>query len=358
MRKRFGVTILMAVIMVFAGQFLAPVSHVYAADKVVNVSGWGGALQKLFMDAIGPDLKRLTGAKIVYTPGKASETLAKVQAQKKRPQIDVAIATEVVGLQGSNFGLWAPLDPAIVTNIKNMYDYAIYPENKGLLWSANMFGMVYNPEALKEEGIPAPTSWFDLFKKEYQGKIIMGTITTDYGLDVLIMMAKIHGGNEKNIEPGFEAMKKLAPNIVSFEKIYARVGELFQARTAWIAPWSHASAFRMKKRGIPIDFVAPKEGTIISGNFVGLVENAPHPKEAQVFINLLLESKVLEVFAEKYATVPLNKTVKLKPEVAKYVPNKPEDLEKVVQVDWTYVNAHRAEWTERWFKEIESIAAK
>lgn len=329
----------------------------FADEKVVNVSGWGGALQKLFIEAIGPDLEKQTGAKIVYTPGKAAETLAKIQAQRSRPQIDVAITTEVVGLQGANLGLWAPLDPSIVTNMKDMYDYALYPDNKGVLWSANISGIAYNPEALRENGITPPDSYFDLFKEQYKGKIVVGTITTDYGLLALLIMAKIHGGSERDIDPGFKAMKKLAPSVLSFEKIFSRVGELFQSKTAWIAPWNHAGVFMMSKQGIPIKYVAPKEGVIISANFVGLVNNAPHPKDAQVFINLLLGSKVLEKFAETYSTIPLNKAIKLKPEVEEYVPNKPEIMNKVLPIDWQYVNEHRGEWTERWFKEVESVAS-
>jgi len=330
----------------------------WCEEKVVHVAGWAGELGKMFTDLIGPDMEGKFGVKIVYTSGKASENLAKIQAQRKNPQIDVAIVTEVVGIQGMKLGLWDPLDPKTVTNIRNMYETAIIPNHAGILWAANLFGMVYNPKVFSEKKFTLPTSYYDIFKPEYCGKVIVGPITTDYGLMALAMFAKLKGGGEKNIEPGFEIMKKLAPCILSYEKEATRVGDLFTAETGWIAPWSHAETFRMGKKGIPIKFVAPNEGTILMGNSVHMVKGCPNPKMAQEYINLLLGEKVLSAFARIYASVPLNKTIKLPSEVAEYVPNKPEILNKAIRIDWDYVSQKREEWSERWAKEIEPIKPK
>ncbi|MCC6320032.1 MAG: extracellular solute-binding protein [Phycisphaerales bacterium] len=328
-----------------------------ADDNVVNVAGWGGPLQKLFMDAIGPELKKQTGASIVYTPGKAAETLAKVIAQRQSPTIDVVIATEIIGLKGEELNLWASLDPATVTNLKHVYGSARMPGDKGVLWSANMVGIIYNPNALERHGIKPPTSWKDLFDPRLKGKVVLGTIGTDFGLQSLLMLARIHGGDEKNIEPGFVAMRRLAASVVSFEKEYTRVGELFDAQTAWVGVWSHAGAAQLAKRGVPIRFVAPAEGVVLTGNFVGVVDKAPHAKAAQSFVNLLLGEPVLNAFAEKYASIPMNKEVKLSAEIRKTLPGE-EAMSRVVSFDWRHINAHRDAWTERFGKEIETAVGR
>ncbi|MCC6194605.1 MAG: extracellular solute-binding protein [Burkholderiales bacterium] len=335
--------------------FAAGASSSSAAEDVVNVAGWGGPLQKLFIDTIGPELKKQTGASIVYTPGKSTETLAKVIAQQSNPTIDVAIATEIIGLKGDKLNLWASLDARSVPNLKDVYDYARMPDDKGVLWSANMIGIIYNPVALQKHGIKPPTSWNDLFDPRLKGKVILGAIGTDFGLQTLLMLAKVNGGNEKNIEPGFAAMKKLAASVLSFEREYTRVGELFDAQTAWIGVWSHAGAAQLAQRGVPIQFVAPKEGVVLTANYVGVVANAPHPKAAQAFVNLLLSEPVLKAFAEKYGAIPMNRNVKLPEEIQKKLPDQAA-MSRVVSFDWRHVNENRDAWTERFGKEIETVA--
>lgn len=324
-----------------------------APDDVVNVAGWGGPLQKLFVDSIGPELKKQTGATIVYTPGKAAETLAKVIAQRQEPSIDVVIATEIIGLKGEKLNLWTSLDPNQVPNLKDVYPYARMPGDKGVLWSANMVGIIYNPAAFEKHGIKPPTSWNDLFDPRLKGKIVLGSIGTDFGLQTLLMLAKVNGGDETNIEPGFAAMKRLAPSVLSFEKEYTRVGELFDAQTAWVGVWSHAGAAQLAQRGVPIRFVAPKEGVVLTANFVGVVDKAPHPKAAQVFVNLLLSDPVLSAFADKYSSIPMNSHTTLRPETRDRMPG-PDAMARVTSFDWRKVNDSRDAWTERFGREVES----
>ena len=40
-----------------------------------------------------------------------------------------------------------------------------------------------------DSGVPAPTSWLDLFKPEYAGKVIVPNITASGGFQTLVMMA-------------------------------------------------------------------------------------------------------------------------------------------------------------------------
>jgi putative spermidine/putrescine transport system substrate-binding protein len=352
-----GLRIVLA-LLVLLGISLSRVDGVRSEEKVIHVAGWAGRLGQMFTELIAPEMEKKFGVKIVYTAGKAAENLAKIQAQRRNPQIDVAIVTEVVGIQGMKLGLWDPLDSRIVTNMKNMYETSLLPNQAGVLWAANLFGMVYNPKMLTEKKISLPASYNDLLKPELCGKVIVGPITTDYGLMALLAFAKIKGGGETNVEPGFEMMKKLAPCILSYEKESTRLGDLFSADTGWIAPWSHAETFLMGKKGIPVKFVAPAEGTFIMGNSVHMVKGCPNPKMAQEYINLLLGEKVLLAFAEQFASVPLNRTIKLSPSVAEYVPNKPEIINKAFKVNWDLVSQKREEWSERWAKEIEPIKPK
>jgi putative spermidine/putrescine transport system substrate-binding protein len=75
---------------------------------------------------------------------------------------------------------------------------------------------------------------------------------------------------------------------------------------------------------------------------------------AQEFINFMLDEKSQEVWSKGFMLGPMNKNVKLKPEVAKRVPYGLDQMKKLIKVDWAYINQVRPEWTERWSKEVET----
>ena len=53
--------------------------------------------------------------------------------------------------------------------------------------------------------VDAPTSWADLWDPKFKGKLAMPDLTASGSYQVLVMAAKINGGDENNIDPGFEA---------------------------------------------------------------------------------------------------------------------------------------------------------
>ncbi len=65
---------------------------------------------------------------------------------------------------------------------------------------------MYNTKVYKEKGWAAPTSWNDLKDAKTKKAVIIPPINNTYGLYTLMMFARMNGGGEKNIEPGFKVM--------------------------------------------------------------------------------------------------------------------------------------------------------
>jgi len=74
---------------------------------------------------------------------------------------------------------------------------------------------------------------------------------------------------------------------------------------------------------------------------------------ANEFVNYILDKEAQTVLAEYFFEGPFNKTVKLKPEIAKNVPYGEEQIKKLYNPDWGLVGSVRPQWTERWNKDIE-----
>ena len=59
--------------------------------ETLYVGGSGGSTEKLYKEQIIPPFEAKTGAKVVYVPGNSTDILAKLQAQKGKQEISVAL---------------------------------------------------------------------------------------------------------------------------------------------------------------------------------------------------------------------------------------------------------------------------
>jgi putative spermidine/putrescine transport system substrate-binding protein len=191
-----------------SGPFLAQ------AETTLYVANVGGSNETMYRQKVIPGFEKTHDVKIVYVAGNSSDTLAKLQAQKGHQQINVAVMDDGPMYQAIQMGLCAKIDDAPV--MKDLYPLArLGPTSVGVGMVAT--GIGYNAEAFKKMGLPAPDSWNVLTDKRLKGKLGVPPITNTYGLHTLVMMARMNGGGEKNIDPGFTAItKEVAPDVLSW----------------------------------------------------------------------------------------------------------------------------------------------
>lgn len=176
-------------------------------------------------------------------------------------------------------------------------------------------GIVYNKKVFDENGWPAPTSWKDIEDAKYKKKLVVPPINNSYGLHALVMMARLNGGGEKNIEPGFEEFTdKINPNVLAYEPSPGKMTELFQSGQANIAVWGSGRVKALADTGFPAAFVYPKEGGVVLASAACQVEGSKQAAEAQQFIQYMLMPTAQMALAVDAGFGPMNKTVELKPE--------------------------------------------
>lgn len=329
---------------------MATTLSAYAADTMY-VAGFGGSVETAFREKIIPPFEAATGMKVLYVAGNSTDTLAKLQAQRDKQDISVAIIDDAPMSLAVDFGLCAKLESGrhsddVYASARRLGDQAI-----GLGYGAT--GLVYNTKVFEKHGWPAPTSWKDLEDKRYAGQMVIPPIGNGFGLLALIMQARLNGGSEANIEPGFVAMKRIAPNVLAWEPSPGKMAELLQTGDAPLGVWGNGRVRALVAQGAPVKFVYPKEGALVILSEVCAVKGAPHPKQAQAFIQHLLSPQMQAVFTEATGLGPVNKNTVLAPELAAQVVYGPESVAKLIKVDTKVVNAGRAAWTARWNREIE-----
>jgi putative spermidine/putrescine transport system substrate-binding protein len=167
------------------------------------------------------------------------------------------------------------------------------------------------------------------------------------------MMARLNGGGEKNIDPGFKVMKdEIAPNVLAFEPQPGKMTELFQSGQVVVGVWGSGRVKAFQDTGFPVEFVYPKEGAIalgISGCPVAKPNASPL---AQEFLAFMLSPEIQAVHAKGAGAGPVNKKTALSADLQKGLPYG-DAVSKLIAVDWDTINANRTNWNNRWTREIE-----
>jgi putative spermidine/putrescine transport system substrate-binding protein len=330
---------------------LAAGGHAMAQQpKNLYVGGPGGSTQKLFQDKIIPAFEATHQVKISYVPGISSELVAKLQAQRGRQEMNVVIVDDGPMYQALQYGFCEPLaNPAAYADIYETARFGANAIGIGLIAT----GIAYNKATFDKNGWAAPKSWNDLTDAKYKQRLTASSLSGTYGVHTLLMFARINGGSETNIEPGFEAIgKKLAPNVLSWSSSPAKLAEMFQNRDVDVAVWGSSRTLALKNTGFPIEFVYPTEGAaaLVTAACVVVQNNAL--AASQAFVQFLVTPQVQQWLAAE-GWGPTSSKTKLEGDVARNVPYGPDDIKKLVKVDWLAVNQKRAEWTNRWNRTIE-----
>ena len=170
-----------------------------------------------------PAFTKATGASVALQPVLALDAVSKISASKANPPFDVVLMDEGPYLAALDLGIFMPLPKDRLRNLGSLPDRFIDPNGRGAFVSAQVMGIVYNPISVKTP----PTSWLDLWKPEYKGRVGITGLGSSLGAAWMVEIAKLHGGSEKNIEPGFEAVRKLLPNVGAVAPIPARLRPCF-----------------------------------------------------------------------------------------------------------------------------------
>ncbi|MBV9522115.1 MAG: extracellular solute-binding protein, partial [Alphaproteobacteria bacterium] len=225
---------------------------------------------------------------------------------------------------------------------------------KAVMIGMNGTGIIYNKKAFDENHWPPPASWADLKDPKFKKKLVIPPLNNTYGLHALVEFAKLGGGSEKDIEPGFKAFRdEVGPNVLVYEPSPGKMTELFQSGQAVIAVWGSGRAKALADTGFPAAFVYPKEGGIALGVGACAVAGGQNKPEAQSFVQFLLGPLMQAVLASGAGLGPVNKTVTLPPDKRAGIPYGPEEIGKLQVIDWDTANEKREEWNKRWVREIE-----
>lgn len=324
-----------------------------AQESTLYVAWQGGSREKVMKEFVFPRFAaKHPGLKLQYVAGVSTEILAKLQAQRANQDIDVAVMDDGPIYQASTLGLCSK--DSLTTSKENLYPIAKMAGANAVGIGVVATGLAYNTKIFAEKGWAAPTSWKDLEDPKYKGKLSLLSISNTYGVHTLLMAAKVNGGSETNVDPGFSALsERVSPSVQAWVQTAGNLSSAFQSGEIALAVWGNGRAMALADTGFPINFVYPKEGAVATVIGACTVDKKTPNPLAKEFVQFLLTPEGQKALAEEEGLGPVNRDTKVSEAKAKGIPLGDAKMNALVTMDWNGANKQRANWTRRWMREVE-----
>jgi putative spermidine/putrescine transport system substrate-binding protein len=309
-----------------------------------------GSWEEAHRDVLVPYFRKTNNnAEVTLDPMLSVDQIAKVTAARNNPPIDVMLHDPGPALVAIAQDLVDPFPVAPNSHFKDLIPEAQEPMGPAIFFQA--VGITYNPDKIKTP----PTSWRDLWKPEYKGRVGITNLNSTLGTGFLVEISRMFGGSEANVEPGFKALNDLKPNLAAVAANPGALATLYQQGQIDIGPGNFNAIQILKARGVPVEFAKPKEGTIAFKTTIHVVKNTPNKALAVALIEAAMAPEVQgRLMQSPYLIVPTNTKVKMEGEIAKVLAKDHADLKKTfVFQDWKKINEQRSQWIERFNREIK-----
>lgn len=311
-----------------------------AQTQTLVFAGPGGATEERLRTEILPAFEAANNVTIQYVASDSGEILAKLEAQKNSPEIDLVSLPDSSMIVADQRGACAPLEAAPVYD--EIMEEAKYSPN-WIATSINYSVIAYNTEMFTARSLPEPTSWLDLGKPEYESEMALLSIgSSSTGLNSLVMVARALGGGENDIDDSFAFFQeKVKPNLITVIQSSSKLSEMLQTGEISIGVVIASRASTLIKGGTPIKTVVPVEGSPIAMTAVCPVANGKNPELTQKLVQYLISVDGQQGYPD--GELPVNTGVT----------GGDAAPEKLVRLDLDVISANFNSWVDRWNREIE-----
>lgn len=312
----------------------------------IVVGTWGGDYARFLNKNVEKPYLIPAGWEVVQDQAGDPERRSKMLAEKRLPRG----TTDIQALQGQNMyamdqaGVLEPIDYSKLKNGVNLLQPMKFPYGVGQMYSA-MVG-VYNPEMFPK----APTSYKEIFNPSHGRKLALIDIQYQF---TIVAAALAAGGSPTNIEPGKKLLleiRKAGARIYPTNEAFAQglktnefgIGVMYKARTV---QWQNA--------GISVKAATPSEGALIYVSGFVIPKNAPNKPGAYAYLNAMLEPSAQENFAIDNGYNPSITNSKISPELNARIGFTPEEVKKLVSLDYGFLAQNDADMKDWWDKSFK-----
>ena len=324
---------------------LGSTAQAQSKGKIV-VGTWGGDYARLLTKNVEQPFLIPQGWEVVQDQAGDAPRRAKMFAEQRLPRG----TSDIQGLSAANMyqmydgGTVLEIDYSKLKNAGNILPAMRYKWGIGHIYSGKVG--VYNPKIIT----PAPTSYKEIFDPKHGNKLALIDIQYQYVLACATLAA---GGKVNDFEPGKKLLlecKKAGMRMYPTNEAFAQglkneefgVGVMWKAR---VVQWQNA--------GISVQAITPTEGAIAYVSGFVIPKNAPNKDGGYAYMDAMLEKGAQENFAIDMGYVPTVTNAAVAPDLNTRIGFSADEVKKLVDLDYDYLNKNDAALKEWWDKELK-----
>ena len=301
-----------------------------------------------FERVVVPSFVALTGVTIESIGMRSADQVARLRIEREHPSVDVLWIDYGEAQLLAKEGLLAKLTEEDIPNLIHVRDEARSPRGIAPITFSSALGFLVNTERFKLKGLSEPPrSWAELWEPRYRSELALFDFGSTLGPAFLVMAARLEGGSETDIEPGFAKLAELADHVVVFQTSGPANNLMVAQGEAGITFGLASQTLDLKANGAPVEWIVPTEGAIALPQGFQVAAYAREPELARRFVDYALSVDTQTRLAEELLLVVTNKNVSLSPDTAALVL-----LDNIIYMDFATIGAERRAWTDRFNREI------
>ncbi|HEY1560493.1 MAG TPA: spermidine/putrescine ABC transporter substrate-binding protein [Caulobacteraceae bacterium] len=263
-------------------------------EKRLNFYNWDNYIGETTL----ADFKAASGVAVKMSLFSTNDELF-AKLRPGNPGFDVIVPSNEYVTRLRIAGLLQPLDHARLPNLKNIQPaFLNAPFDPGRRWSVPYTWLVQGLGYRKSKIDGVPDSWkWVMASDRYKGRIGLASEADD----LIELGAKYLGYSVRNIPP--PVIERVAqmyirqkPNIKVFHHDDGQ--DLLLAGDIDIVIDYNGDIARVMQEDADLDFVVPREGSILNSDCLCIPTGAPRPDNAHRFINFILEGRTDAGIAE------------------------------------------------------------
>lgn len=318
-------------------------SPAHAADDQLVVSVYGFA-QDAFSEIVYEPFEAMCDCELIVETGNSVERLAKLEARKDNPEIDMAVMSTHDALSANRKGITQPIDVSRLSNYDKLYDIAKDPlgDHLGIGYTFYATSIVYRTDKVSID------SWQDLFKDEIKGRVAFPNVSTNQGPPALYMLGKALGDDDASLDTPIKAVADNADDIVTFYERSSQVAQLMQQEEILAAPIGRFAWGAYTKMDLPLAWATPKEGQTGGMNVMILTKGAKNEDLAYQFMDFWLSTDIQSALAEALVDSPANSEVVVSDEIAENLTYGADTVNSLNLLAPAVILDNRDQWLESW----------
>lgn len=293
-----------------AGAWATRPNLVMAQEKTLIVTSLGGRWEQSIRSHFAPLFTKKTGYEVKIVSGGPAQWTAQIEGQPANPPLNAVDNSELLALSLMNKGLVLKLTPDLVPNLRDVPAQFYEPwDSFGVSYQYGASGIFFNKTKIQQP----PQSWPEFLERAGKGEfgrnVTLPDISYAWTPELVWHLASTMGGGLDNLDPAFDALRKVKPYITKFWGTAIEAERLALSREADIGWLWDGRVYAMMDAGAQfLDFRRLKPTSLFSLVPAQVVKT---DKSAVAFewINTLLDPAPLLDYYKTIQYTPTNRKV-------------------------------------------------